>query len=72
MITYEVYLTCVKLGLNPLPANPEASEICNGITCEICPLNFTCTFTYTCTSDYFIDSKTHYPILLTQNPELAL
>lgn len=67
MISYEVCLTCVKLGLNPLPTEPLASEICKNIPCEICPLHTT----RSCISNYF-DSKTCYPILLTQNPELAL
>ena len=68
MISYEVYLECVKLNLNPLPYNSAASEICKGISCKACPLHST----DSCLSNYATAAANYYPILLTQNPELAL
>jgi hypothetical protein len=68
-ITYEVYLDCLKAGLVPNPKkNPYTTDICYGVNCNDCPL----TNISTCLDDYLDASKTHYPILLTQNPELAL
>jgi hypothetical protein len=67
-ITYETYLEVINLGLNPLPANSAAAEIYKGIPCKTCPLQST----YTCLSNYFVAAANYYPILLTQNPELAL
>jgi hypothetical protein len=67
MISYEVYLECVKIGVK---ANPEPMEIgiCATIYCVNCPLEEM----VNCRHHYRNIAKNYYPILLTQNQELIL
>jgi hypothetical protein len=67
-ITYELYLEAIKLGLNPKPELNETGDVCKGVYCNNCFLKSS----HNCTGYYLKAAKTYYPILLTQNPELAL
>lgn len=67
-ITYEIYLDCLRVGLVPNPEEIKEANICPRINCDDCPISNI----LACWDNYIEASKTYYPTLLTQNPELAL
>ena len=67
LITYEIYLECVKVGLIPNPLENDYC-VCINIYCNNCPLNNT----GPCQNNYRTASITYYPKTLIENPEYLL
>jgi hypothetical protein len=70
IITYKVYLDCLKAGLVPNPEEILAAEdVCSGIDCDNCPIY---SVKRGCWDKYLVASKKHYPRALKENPEYLL
>jgi hypothetical protein len=69
IITYKIYLDCLKVGLIPNPEEiVDAKDVCYKISCNNCPM----ANTINCWDEYLDASKDYYPKVLKEAPECLL